>query len=286
MTTSNEGMAWVRGKHVVVTGPTSGIGHQIALDLAQVGAHLVLACRDTAKGEQVAEAARAAGALGADVLPLDVTNRSSIAAFGRACRDRFARLDVLVNNAGVSYSARVETHEGIELTFATNVLGYQRVTEALVDQFVSSAPARVVNVASLFASHLDLDDLQFTRRGYDGLSAYAQSKACNRLLTWAWARRLADRGVTVNGMAPGFVQTGLLRNLSVDLQRSYRSRPGRPVRDGADTAVWLAASRDVDGLTGRFFYDRREVPCEFRNADEEERLWTLCAAFGAPEPTT
>jgi NAD(P)-dependent dehydrogenase (short-subunit alcohol dehydrogenase family) len=272
-------MDWIRGKHAVITGPTSGIGQQIALDLGHAGAHVVLACRDTVKGAQVGAAVVRAGAASVAVLPIDTSSSRSIEEFARRYRERSSRLEVLVNNAGVSYSARVETAEGIEMTFGTNVLGYHRVTKALQKLLGASAPARVVNVASMFASNLDLDDLQFTRRPYDGLPAYAQSKACDRLLTWAWARRLQRFGITVNAMAPGFVQTGLTRNLSPGLRQAYSTRAGRPVRDGADTAVWLAASREVEGITGTFFYDRREVPCEFRDTEVEERLWEICESF-------
>jgi NAD(P)-dependent dehydrogenase (short-subunit alcohol dehydrogenase family) len=133
-----------------------------------------------------------------------------------------------------------------------------------------------VNVASTFAGDLDLDDLHFERRPYEELQAYAQSKACNRLLTWALSRRLEGTGVTGNAMAPGFVPaTGLARGLSPDMQRAYASRTGRSLEEGADTAVWLAASPDVDGVSGRFFFDRRERACEFRDEAREERLWEI-----------
>jgi NAD(P)-dependent dehydrogenase (short-subunit alcohol dehydrogenase family) len=261
---------------VVISGPTSGIGLQIARDLAAIGASLVLACRDLAKGEAVAAELRGLGAPPPFVRPLDAADARSIEAFARACAADFPRIDVLVNNAGVAHGRRQITGDGYELTFATNVLGYHRLSLALLDQLKASAPARIVNVASTFAGDLDLDDLQFERRAYDELQAYAQSKACNRLLTWALARRLDGTGVTANAMAPGFVPaTGLSRDLSPDLKRTYATRTGRSLKEGADTAVWLAASGDVEGVNGRFFYDRRERPCEFRNLAVEERLWSL-----------
>jgi NAD(P)-dependent dehydrogenase (short-subunit alcohol dehydrogenase family) len=261
---------------VVISGPTSGIGLQIARDLAATGASLLLACRDTAKGEAVAADLRGGGAAAATVLHLDAADASSIDSFARACAREFPRIDVLVNNAGVAHAQRQITGDGYELTFATNVLGYHRLSLALLDQLRVSSPARIVNVASTFAGDLDLDDLQFERRRYDELQAYAQSKACNRLLTWALARRLEGSGVTANAMAPGFVPaTGLSRDLSPDVKRMYATRTGRSLKEGADTAVWLAVSRDVDGVSGRFFYDRRERPCELRNQAMEEQLWSL-----------
>jgi len=275
----------IAGRHVIVTGPTSGIGERIALELGAAGARVTLACRNVEKGRAVAAEIARLGGPPADVLFLDASSRASIAAFAAAYRAAHPRLDVLVNNAGVSYSARTETVDGVEMTFGTNVLGYQGLTLALLDLLVASALARVVNVASSFAGHLDLDDLQFVRRPYDGLPAYAQSKACNRLLTWALARRLAGRGVTANAMAPGFVPaTGLPRHLSPELQHVYAGRTGRSVAQGADTAVWLASSSEVEGVSGEFFYDRRPVPCEFRNTEQEERLWHICDDLLRPPP--
>ena len=266
---------------IVITGATSGIGEEIAYQLGRAGAALVLGCRDVDKGERVAARIRAEG--GTDdvvVLSLDAASRQSIQDFSRAYRERFDRLDVLVNNAGLGHGQRLETREGLELVFATNVLGYHRLSLALSDLLVRSAPARIVVVASTFASNFDIDDLQWVRRPYDELAAYAQSKACNRLLSWALARRLEKSGVTVNAMAPGFVpDTRLSRNLSPDLRDAYSRRSGRSVAQGADTAVWLALSADVEGVTGRFYFDRAELPCEFRDTAVEERLWTICEGF-------
>jgi NAD(P)-dependent dehydrogenase (short-subunit alcohol dehydrogenase family) len=268
-------------KRIIVTGATSGIGEEIAYQLGRAGAALVLGCRDTEKGERVASRIRGERA-GADVvvLPLDAASQSSILEFSRAYRRQFDRLDVLINNAGLGHGQRLETAEGLELVFATNVLGYHRLSLALADLLVRSAPARIVVVASTFADHLDLDDLQWTRRPYHELAAYAQSKACNRLWSWALARRLKEARVTVNAMAPGFVpDTQLSRNLSPDLRDAYSRRTGRSVAQGADTAVWLALSPDVEGVSGRFYFDRAELPCEFRDRSVEERLWTICQQF-------
>jgi NAD(P)-dependent dehydrogenase (short-subunit alcohol dehydrogenase family) len=273
-------MNGIAGKQVLITGPTSGIGRQIAIDLAGLGAHLVLACRDEAKGRDVARVIAANPEAGrVDVLHVDVSSQESIRAFTNAYVAHHPRIDVLVNNAGTVQGERRDSVDGVELTFATNVLGYHLVAHGLLDHFTT--PARIVVVASAFAGDVDLDDLEFRQRPYDGLVAYRQSKACNRLWSWALARRLQPRGITVNAMTPGFVpDTELSRNLLPEV-RQARARPGRTAAQGADTAVWMAYAPELAGTTSRFFADRRDVPCEFRHTQTEERLWRICEDFTA-----
>lgn len=273
------------GKTVLITGPTSGIGLEIARQLAEAGARLLLACRDEVKGLVVAdELRRRHSHCQCEVLPVDMARPDSVRALARRVRQLAPRLDVLVNNAGLNRRARWQTPEGLELTLATNVLGPHLLSLELQDLLRASAPARIVNVASTFASGLDLNDLQFTRRPYDGRTAYSQSKACNRLLSWALARRLEGSGVTVNAMAPGLVQTGLFRDTPLRARLMIRLAGlcfGRSVRQGADTAVWLAASPDVQGRSGGFYRRRLEIPCEFRDEGQEEHLWAECERLQA-----
>jgi NAD(P)-dependent dehydrogenase (short-subunit alcohol dehydrogenase family) len=273
--------ASMKGKRVIVTGPTSGFGKEIALQLAAMGADLVLACRDVKLGAQVCEEiAQQTGAKNCTVMHIDTSDQRSIHEFARQYREKWPRLDVLVNNAGVNRSKRQTSADGIELTFATNVLGYFLLTRGLLDLLRTSAPSRIVNVASTYASDLDLSDLQFQRRAYEGRKAYAQSKACDRMLTWAFARRLQGSGVTANAMAPGLVvQTGLYRDASPAVKLLMHVLGlffGRSIAQGADTAIWLASSPEVESLNGKFFDQRREIPCKFRNTMAEEKLWRIC----------
>ncbi len=265
---------------IIVTGPASGIGKEIASQLAARGAEVILACRDPERGNRTAEEIRThATAAQPVVIPVDTSRPASIREFAREYRRRFDRLDALVNNAGVLRPRRETSADGLELTFATNVIGYYLMTRELLDILQRSAPARVVNVASTFASDLDLDDLQFERRPYDGMRAYAQSKACDRMLTWAFARRLAATGISVNAIAPGLVtETKLYRDLSADVRHQLEQQPSRSAAAGADTAVWLAASTEVDGANGRFYEQRTEQPCQFRDPEAEARLWAVCQA--------
>ncbi len=276
-------MKLMEGKTALITGPTSGIGREIAIGLARLGASLVLACRDTAAGDRMAKDLMASGAGSVLVVQVDVASRESIGELAKRILERYARLDVLVNNAAVSRGSqpRAENADGIELTFATNVLGYFLTTRSLLHRLRESAPARIVNVASTFASDLDMEDLQFKRRPFESMKAYAQSKACDRLLTWAFAGRLEGSGVTANAMAPGLIaDTGLYRNTPQDVMVRLRQRGGgRTAAEGADTAVWLASSPDIEGVSGKLFENRKEIPCSFRNRDVEERLWMICESL-------
>jgi NAD(P)-dependent dehydrogenase (short-subunit alcohol dehydrogenase family) len=271
----------MKGKRVLITGPTSGIGKEIAIQLASLGAELVLACRDLKKGKATAaEITRRIGATNLVVMKVDTSSQKSTHEFAKEFRSRYRRLDVLINNAAGNRGTlpKINSVDGIELTFATNVLGYFLLTQELLDVLKRSAPARIVNVASTYASDLDLDDLQFERRTFESFRAYAQSKACDRLLTWALARRLAGSGVTANAMTPGLItETGLYRNAEPELvRRLTQYSGGRTSAQGADTAVWLASDPKLEKVSEKFYENREERACEFRDKKNEEKLWHIC----------
>jgi len=274
-------MKTMNGKRVVITGPTSGVGKEIAMGLAALGAEIILACRDIKKGNKTAsEIIRRTGSEKLAVMEVDTSSQTSIREFAREFRKKYRRLDVLINNAAGNRGTlpKVNSVDGIELTFATNVVGYFLLTQELLPVLEKSAPARIVNVASTFASDLDLDDLQFERRKFESFKAYAQSKACNRLFTWALVRRLKGSGVTANAMTPGLItETGLYRNAEPELVgRLTQYSGGRTSAQGADTAVWLASDSEMEGVSNKFFEDRKELPCEFRNKESEGKLWRIC----------
>ncbi len=280
-------MSTIDGRRAIVTGATSGIGKEIARQLATSGAELVLACRDFDRGKLTAhEISAGTGTTEPAVMAIDTSSQESIRQFADEYRQRYGTLDVLVNNAGVLRPGRDVSVDGYELTFATNVLGYYLLTAELVDALRVSTFARVINVASVYAGEVDLDDLQFERRPYDGMRAYAQSKACDRMLSWAFARRFQPDGVTVNAVAPGLVlETALYRDLPAEIRHYLEQQPSRTIAEGVDSAVWLATSPDVAGVTGRFYDQRTEVDCQFRDADAEEKLWDSCQAMvNAPRP--
>jgi NAD(P)-dependent dehydrogenase (short-subunit alcohol dehydrogenase family) len=259
----------------LVTGANTGIGFEIARGLATAGARVILACRDQAKGQAALETIeREIPNASMELLIIDLSSQKSIRTAARAFFEKHPALDVLLNNAGIGLPQPQQSVDGIELTFATNVLGYFLLTNVLLDPLQKARAGRVVNVASKFAGGLDLSDVEFKRRPYDSTAAYKQSKQCNRMLTWAWAlaRRLDGSKVTANAMSPGAVDTRLLRTFVPGMK-------GRTTEEGADTAIWLANSPDVAGVTGRFWFNRKEEPCEFRNPSEEEALWKLCESM-------
>ncbi len=199
-------VADMTGKTVVITGGNSGIGLETAVALAQAGAKTLITVRDTARGQAaVADIWARSGSNDVDVVVFDL---GSIASTRQGAADILARcdrIDVLVNNAGVVLSSRLETEDGLEATFAINHLGPFVLTELLLDRIKSSAPARIVNVAS--TAHkgarkgLNFDDLQSTS-AYGGMQVYSKSKLANIYFTSELARRLEGTGVTVNCFAP------------------------------------------------------------------------------------
>ncbi len=228
------------GKTCLVTGASAGIGKAAAAELARLGARVVMAVRDPEKGERARrEILGATGRADVELAIVDLASQATIRAFAAELARRFPSLDVLVNNAGVWIEPQGESPDGIELTWATNVLGYHLVTELLLPLLRRAPRARIVNVASQLAGGLELDDVQFERRPYEGRAAYAQSKQADRMLTWALARRLAGTGVTANAMHPGFVATeifgkggGLVGHGGVRLLEAAREEAGGRRRHG------------------------------------------------------
>ena len=274
----------MHGKVCVVTGANSGIGRATALGLAERGATVVLVCRNEARGAAVLEEIeRRRGTGAAALIVADLASQRQVRQAAATCRQRFERLDVLVNNAGISGSrTRLVTEDGLEATFAVNHLAPFLLTGLLLDRLKASAPARVVTVSSaahrLFA--LDFDDLQGERR-YSSFGAYCRSKLANVLFTHELARRLEGSGVTANCLHPGIVATGLFRDMPrwvrVALVRPFLLTP----EQGADTVLHLAAAPDPAGLSGRYFARRRPVRSSraSRDAEAARRLWEASEAL-------
>ncbi len=248
----------------LITGGTGAIGKAIASQIAfRRDYEVVLLCRNPHKAElAVSEIRSSSGNDKVSYAVVDLSLRSSIESFAAGWR---RPVRVLVNNAVIAPPSRKETREGIELQFATNVLGYYWLTRALEEQLAQAAPARVVNVASYWAGDLDLSDLEFKRRRYDQHQAYRQSKQANRMLTAAFAERLKPHHVSSNACHSGDVNSALSNALGFG---------GHETPDeGARTPVWLATDPSVQGITGKYFEQCREVHCRF--AEDRERVAAL-----------
>lgn len=201
------------GKIVIVTGANSGIGYEAALALAGKGAHTVLACRNAAKADEAAAAIRARHSNAAvEVMELDVARLDSVRAFAAVVRDRFEKIDVLCNNAGVMALPYCKTADGFEMQFGTNHLGHFALTGLLIDRLIGTAGSRIVNVSSNAHKFgkIRFDDLQGERH-YRKWLAYGQSKIANLYFTFELERRLRQAGVPTIATAchPGYAATNL-----------------------------------------------------------------------------
>lgn len=256
----------------LVTGATGAIGEAIAQGLAADDKReVVLIARNRDKAQRAVQRIRRE--TGNSHVRFELADLSR----GDAIRDLAARWDgplhILVNNAAITPRRREESPEGVELQFATNVLAYFRMLRAFTPYLVAAEGAQVVNVASYWAGGLDLNDLEFRRRHYHNDTAYRQSKQADRMLSTAFAERLADQRICVNACHPGDVNSTLSNNLGFGGHQSPEA--------GADTPVWLAIGGAGSETTGRYFENRRAVPCSFsKDRNTMERLFETCEAYG------
>ena len=270
----------MKDKVCLITGATAGIGKAAAAGLANLGATLVLVGRDLEKTRATVEQIQAeTGNEEISFFIADLSSQQAIRQLADDFKARFQRLDVLVNNAGALMLSRQESVDGIEMTIALNHLSYYLLTNLLLDTLKSSAPSRIVNVASDAHqnAHLEFDDLQ-CQKGYGGYKAYGRSKLANLLFTYELARRLEGTGVTANCLHPGLVATSFMatnNGLRGLLYNFFLKRIGRSVEDGARTTIYLASSDEVEGVSGGYFMDEGLVDSSQASYDKDEsmRLW-------------
>lgn len=274
----------VGGKTCLVTGATSGIGKAIALGLAQTGATVVLVGRSRDRCELAMNEIRRKikDCDKVSYLVADLSSQASVRRLAKDYADNNKRLDVLINNAGVFQARRVTTVDGIEYTLAVNHLAPFLLTNLLLDVIKASAPSRIITTSSVAhrGAHIDFDDLQFEKRSYSGIKAYGQSKLANILFTKELAERLNGTGVTANCFHPGGVRTNLAQGDNPWHYRLVWSAAGLffiSPEKGADTAIYLASSPDVEGVTGKYFVKREQVKPSYNTESKEAaaRLWEI-----------
>jgi NAD(P)-dependent dehydrogenase (short-subunit alcohol dehydrogenase family) len=258
------------GRTYVVTGGNSGIGRVTVEQLARQGAHVILACRRTSEGDRVRAELTAGGARGTVTSSeLDLSSLASVRAFAERTLQSHPALHGLVNNAGVMNTPAGKTRDGFETQLGTNHLGHYLLTELLLPALTRGAPSRVVNLSSCYhdiaqgrEGRIDLDDLHFERRPYDGWASYAQSKLANVLHAQHLATRLRDTGITAVSVHPGWVRTNLVKSfmpvwLQDTLLRPFFRLSGMiEPWEGAQTTLYALLSPEVPAHNGAFFSQR------------------------------
>ena len=257
-------------KTAIVTGAYGAIGFAIAKKLAFLNYEVILIGRSE---RRLDEAVATIQALKPDAAVwYEIVDLSSLASI----KDLYKRWDVplhlIINNAATTPRDKRMTYDGLELQFATNILGYFRMMYFFNEFMKDQEDSRIVNVASYWSGDLDLSDLQFEQRAYNNNVAYRQSKQADRMLTVALADRLRKFGITVNACHPGDVNSKLSNNLGFGGHESPEK--------GSETPVWLATHPDVRKYTGKYFEHKQLVECSFsKNKVAIEELYRYCRLF-------
>jgi NAD(P)-dependent dehydrogenase (short-subunit alcohol dehydrogenase family) len=269
----------MNGKVCLVTGASAGIGLATAWELARLGAEVVLVARDEGRGEKAR--AKVIAKSGNDKVGLLLSDLSSMAQVRDLADDfqrGYSRLDVLVNNAGIIPLRREVSVDGYEMQWAVNHLAVFLLTNLLLPVLKESAPSRVVTVSSMVHSgeEIDFGDLQ-SERWYSPTRVYSMTKLANVLFTYELARRLEGSGVTANCLHPGVINTSLYRSY-MGIGRDSGAGDGELER-GARTSVYLASSKDVEGVSGKYFSNQQERRSSPESYDQEtaRRLWQVSA---------
>ena len=275
------------GKRVLISGATNGIGKQAALELARMGASLVIVGRDEIKTRKVAvDIKQLSGNTDVDLLVADLSSMAEVRRIADEFREKYQRLDVLLNNAGGSFSRWQRSLDGYEMTFALNHFSYYLLTHLLLDIIKLTGEdhgeARIINVASSAHTMVGKEGLRLAELGdashFRAFPVYGASKLANILFTYALARRLEDSAVTVNAAHPGLVNTGLGDNMSGPMRYLFwaaKQLMGRSPEKGAETLVYLASSRAVAGISGKYWADKTQKRSSDASYDQaqQQALW-------------
>lgn len=283
-------MTDLRGRRIVVTGATTGIGKETARALAKMGADVVIVGRDP---DKIASTVRELGSEARGEFAhvrCDFASLTSVRDASIELRERFPKIHVLVNNAGAVYMERSVTADRLETTLQVNHLGPYLLTRRLLPAIERAASpdraSRIVNVSSMVHAQakIDWDDLQTVKRAYVGLRVYGETKLMNVMFTYALARRLSARHVTANCLHPGVIASGFGHNnrgwmgLGVKIVAPLLPTPAK----GARTSVYLASASEVEGVTGKYFDERsRERASSEASRDPvaQEKLWSVSEAL-------
>ncbi|MTB88088.1 SDR family NAD(P)-dependent oxidoreductase [Aeromicrobium senzhongii] len=272
-------MADVAGRTVVVSGGTAGVGLGASTSLAALGAHVVMLGRNPDRGAAaVQEVTAATGNRDVEWVPLDLASLSSVRATAATLLQRYPRIHALVNNAGGMWDTWETSVDGIEMSWATNVVGPYLLTELLLDRLAESAPARIIEMTSggAYSQRLTLGELRGEEDAFDPKATYSRTKRAQIVLTELRAAELADRGIVAHVTHPGWTDSPGLRESGAmqGFIRRFESDFRTP-EQGADTAVWLTSAREPGRSSGLFWHDRRPRETHrteaTRETDEDRR---------------
>jgi len=270
------------GKICIITGATSGVGLEAAKRLAKGGAHIVMVCRNTEKAEGISTEIKAAYHVPVDVVIADFSRLEDVRRAAGEILDRYAKIDVLINNAGMHSTSPLYTEEGYELVFCVDHLASFLLTNLLLDRLKESAPARIIDVNS--EGHrfngLDPDDLSWRRRHYTGLRGYGAAKTAQLLTVWEFADLLEGSGVTINAIHPGDVRTNVGSNNGPLYKWFLHHVTWHFLKDpviAGEAIYYLAADPEMNGVSGRFFHltiEEKPAP-HARDRKMGKRIWEL-----------
>jgi NAD(P)-dependent dehydrogenase (short-subunit alcohol dehydrogenase family) len=272
-----------REKIALVTGANSGLGKEVAAGLARQGYTVVMVVRSRERGEAAQRGLIAAiGSQGFDLLIADLASQTAIRQLAVDYRQRYQRLDLLVNNVGNSFTTRQLSSDGIEMSLAVNHLAAFLLTHVLLDVMKDSLPARIVNVGTRLDTAMNFEDLQWECRPYRGLAAYAQSKLGTLHFTFELAQRLAGSGITVNCVHPGVFRSNLGRSGGpAPLWMDIVTRMSMPfltsAARAAERVLYVATAPALEGVSGKYFGDRVELapPAQTLDPAARARLWAI-----------
>lgn len=272
-------------KTAIVTGATSGIGLITARELAKQGMNVVIVSRSQEKCESIiSQIKKETGNSTIEFIAADLSVMANVRQVASEFLKRHNRLDILVNNAGAIFFKRSVSPDGYEMTFALNHLSYFLLTDLLLDTLKSSAPSRIINVSSDAhqGGRINFDDLML-ERNFTGFGAYSASKLANILFTYQLAENLSGTQVTANALHPGFVSTGFAKNngglikWAMGISDLFARKPEK----GAETPIFLATSPEVEGVSGKYFSDCKEIKSSNSSYDKatQKRLWEKSLAL-------
>jgi len=271
----------MKNKICIITGATSGMGLATATSLAGMGAILGLVCRDKTKGEAIVKSI--IDKTKNNKIELFVADLSSLAEIRKLAieiKAKFPVIDVLVNNAGAINQERIETVDGFELSFAVNHLAYFLLTNLILENLKAAPKARIVSTASEASrmGKINFDDLQL-KKSYSSIKSYGQSKLANIMFTYELARRLEGSNISANCLHPGGVKTGFageMKGFTGFMWKMFTPLL-RTAEKGAETIIWLASSPEVEGVSGKYFKDKKEIRSikPSYNTEAQKKLWAI-----------